>query len=72
MRCCLPNVHCIAEELAAVQYYGEFALGGNTFTGCFDTGSSDLWLPSNLCPSTDCQVHRQYTETADQVCLEPW
>lgn len=30
----------------------------------FDTGSSNLWLPSVLCTSFGCQQHNQYEHSA--------
>ncbi|CAL5227424.1 g10385 [Coccomyxa viridis] len=58
------NLDAVASRSAKnVAYFGVFQLGNppKQFTGCFDTGSSDTWVPSTSCVNPSCMTHNRYS-----------
>lgn len=51
------------------QYFGEIGIGGKkqqVFKVIFDTGSSNLWVPSKKCYSIACFLHKTYNSAASE------
>jgi len=62
-----PRMHAADQKLPLVDesdqdWYGTVSIGtpAQDFKILFDTGSADLWVPSNHCSSAPCQNHKQY------------
>ena len=52
----------VIHDFMGVQFYGPISIGtpAQTFQVIYDSGSSNLWVPSLTCPITSCYLHTRY------------
>lgn len=52
----------VIKDYMNAQYYGEISMGNpeQKFTVIFDTGSSNLWIPSKECSIWNCALHSKF------------
>lgn len=50
-------------DFSDAQYFGPVTVGGQDFKVVYDTGSSNLWVPSHSCWSPACFLHKTYNSS---------
>jgi len=58
-----PAHNVVINDYQNAQFYGEVTIGGQTFNVIYDTGSSNLWVPSKQCSFLKCWLHHKYDPT---------
>jgi hypothetical protein len=62
----------LVHDYQNAQYYGEVSLGTpeQQFEVIFDTGSSNLWVPSSQCSSWACKLHTKYDSSKSSTYVK--
>jgi len=61
--------HEILSDKHLSTYYGVMEIGNYRFKILFDTGSSELWVPSDKCQTARCKRHQAFHETEHDLRL---
>ncbi|CAG8809488.1 5670_t:CDS:1, partial [Racocetra fulgida] len=64
------NVPLINELNLDFSYYSSIRIGGQNFTVCPDTGSSDLWVPGIQCNSSQCGTHNRFDPSKSSTFVQ--
>jgi cathepsin D len=58
----VPLYQEVLKEKHLATYYGALRIGDNVFRTLFDTGSCELWIPSEKCTTARCEKHKRFSE----------
>ena len=66
----LPSIDI--KNLFSTQYFGPISIGtpSKTFDVVFDTGSSNLWIPSEKCKDKACLIKEKYDSTKSSTHIK--
>ncbi|KAJ2849506.1 hypothetical protein IWW36_002573, partial [Coemansia brasiliensis] len=67
----LSNNNAILTNVKDYYYYGYIGIGNppQKFSVVFDTGSSNIWVPGDMCPSSACNEHRRFNQSQSTTFL---
>jgi hypothetical protein len=54
------NLFVPLKNFRETQYYSDIVINDQTFSVIFDTGSSNIWIPSSQCLTQGCLQHNRY------------